>query len=202
MSSRRNKIAVPVAVLTVLGAAACSAPSKRASTPTSSSISSSSTTPTTLPSSSATLAVTPTTISPPGRVGDAVFLPGVDGTPPAQVTLVKIIDPARGADQFAAPVGSSRLVGVKLRITYGGTNPVPLDPGSATTLEDAQNNLYQPIAANIVNCPAFKPGRILPPGTSAGGCLTFDVDTGAKITEVLFTPNGQFGSVTAEWDLP
>jgi len=201
MKSRRNKVAVLVAMVIVLGTTACSASSRKASTPTSTTPAST-TTPSTLPSSTPTLAVTPTTIAPPGRVGSAVFLPGVNDSPPAQVTLVKVVDPATGADQFAAPVGSSRLVGVRLRIVFGGNGPVALDPAGDTLLQDSQGNVYQPIAANIMNCPAFTIGPMVGRGQPTVGCLTFDVDASAKLRKVLFTPNGQFGSVSAEWTLP
>jgi hypothetical protein len=124
----------------------------------------------------------------------------VNQAPAALATLVKVIDPARGADQFANPIGSSRLVGVQLMITIGVTTPTAFDVVGATLLEDANDNLYQPTAANIRNCPAFN-GPLVKPGKRKLGCLTFDVDSNAKLTELLFTPNGQFGNVSAEWDL-
>jgi hypothetical protein len=199
---------VLLATLAALGATACSAPKRRASTNSTasrSSRSSSSTTtapPTTLPSSTPTLAVTPTTISPAARVGGSVFLPGVNQDPPVQVTLVKVVNPAQGADQFSVPVGSGQFVGVQLRIVFGGTSPVTLNAAGATILEDAQGNLYQPTVANILNCPAFNNNPTVRPGKPVLGCVTFDVDPAPKITEVLFTPGGQFGNVSAEWNLP
>jgi hypothetical protein len=135
-------------------------------------------------------------------VGGSVFLPGVNQDPPVQATLVKIVDPAQGADQFSVPVGSGRFVAVQLRIVFGGTNPISFDAAGATILEDTQGNLYQPTGANVVNCPAFNVGRVVRPGKPVLGCVTFDVDPSPKISEVLFTPNGQFGNVSAEWDLP
>jgi hypothetical protein len=197
-----------VVAVVALAAAGCSAPARRSSTttaPSQSSRSASSTTtapPTTLPSSTPTLAVTPTTISPAARVGGSVFLPGVNQDPPAQVTLVKVVDPAVGADQLSAPVGSGRFVGVQLRIVFGGTSPVSFNAAADTILEDTQGNLYQPTPANIMNCPAFANGPTVRPGKPVMGCVTFDVDPSPKISEVLFTPNGQFGNVSAEWDLP
>jgi hypothetical protein len=130
-----------------------------------------------------------------------VFLPGVNQDPPVQVTLVKVVNPAQGADQFSVPVGSGRFVGVQLRIVFGGTSPVTLNAAGATILEDAQGNLYQPTVANVLNCPAFNNPTVRP-GKPVLGCVTFDVDPAPKITEVLFTPSGQFGNVSAEWNLP
>jgi hypothetical protein len=146
--------------------------------------------------------VTPTTISPSARIGGAVFLPGVNQDPPVQVTLVKVVDPAQGADQFSAPVGSGRFVGVQLQIVFGGTSPVSFNAAADTILEDAQGNLYQPAVANILNCPAFTMKPTVRPGKPVLGCVAFDVDSSPKITDVLFTPNGQFGNVSAEWELP
>ena len=205
---RAATCAALVAVVAALGATACSAPTRRASTTTTSSGSSrgsSSTTtvpPTTLPSSTPTLAVTPTTISPAARVGGSVFLPGVNQDPPVQVTLVKVVNPARGADQFSTPVGTGQFVAVQLNIVFGGTNPVSPNVADDTVLEDNQGSIYQPTVANVLNCPAFRANPTARPGKPLVGCLTFDVDSGSKISEVLFTPNGQYGNVSAEWDLP
>lgn len=184
-----------------LGASACSASQGAVATKTSSS-STSSLPASTLPSSTPTLAVTPTTISPPAHVGGAVFLPGVNDVPPARVTLVKVIDPAQGADQFATPVAGGKFVGVQLRITFGGDGPVFVDVAGDTILDDSSGDPYQPTEANIQNCPAFNLGPSVSPGATVLGCLTFQIADDTKASEITFTPNGQFGEVSAEWQIP
>jgi len=115
---------------------------------------------------------------------------------------VQVVDPAQGADQFATPVSGGRFIGVQLRITLGGDTPSVLDANGDTILDDSQGNLYQPVDANLVSCPAFNLGTFVSPGKTVLGCLSFQVATDTKIAELTFTLGGQFGNVSAEWTIP
>jgi len=207
MEMRGNRAAA-VAVtagLALSGLAACGTATQGATGTPTSTIATSATSggaSSTLPLTGATLAVTPTTLLPPAHVGGTVQVPGADPSPPAQVTLVQIIDPAQGADRFANPVSGSRFVGVQLRVVLGGTAPRFLDVNSDTILDDTQGNMYQPATANLVNCPAFNLGPTVSPGKTVLGCLTFQIGLNARIEEITFTPGGPFGNVSAEWVLP
>jgi hypothetical protein len=75
------------------------------------------------------------------------------------------------------------------------------DPAGDALIEDSQDNLYSPRPANLSSCPNFPANLTSDSSGSLTGCLTFEVATDALISDVLFTPSGQFGSVTAEWKL-
>lgn len=129
------------------------------------------------------------------------MLPALDTNPQALVTVTKVIDPAQAADQ-STPMTGGRLVAVQLRMTLGGPLRVSLDPTGDVLLDDAQGNLYVPIDTNIANCPALNFGATISPGSTVAGCVTFQLDSNATVSEITFTPGGQFGSVSAEWLVP
>jgi hypothetical protein len=201
-----RSFAAIVAVAAILCGAACSAPSRNRATTTSStasvaSTSASSTSSSTVPLTTPVLAVVPTTIAPPSRVGATVLVPSGNLGPPTQVTLVNVVDPAAGADQFAVPVAGDRYVGVRLRVVFGGTSPVQEDFAGDTSVDDSQDSSYSSTPANLQSCPAFKPGLSVSPGQTATGCVTFEVSATATIADVTFTLGGQMGSVSAEWSM-
>jgi hypothetical protein len=202
MRANRAAAVAVTAGLALSGLAACGASTQGATGSTTSTATASTAASTTRPLTNPTLAVTPTTILPPAHVGGTVQVPAADPSPPAQVTLVKVVDPAQGADRFAQPVSGGRFVGVQLRITLGGTAPRFLDVNSDTVLDDTSGNLYQPTNANLVNCPAFNLGPTVSPGASVLGCVTFQVGFDARVAAITFTPGGPFSNVSAEWVVP
>ena len=190
-----------VAIAALLGGAACASPA-RTTAATSSTVSSAPTTSTTLASTAPTVAVVPTTLAPPSHVGSLVSIPSDGVGPSAQVTVVGVVDPAGGADQFAVPVAGDRYVGVQLRVAFNGAIPLQEDLAGDTSIDDAQGSTYSSTQANLQNCSAFSPGLTLSPGKVVTGCVAFEVSATAKITDITFTPGGQLGNVSAEWDIP
>lgn len=146
--------------------------------------------------------MTPTTISPPSHVGDTVTLPATVTSEAEQVKLLRVVDPAQGADQFATPVGTGRFVAVQLQITDSGMSTTQEFPAFDTIVEDGRSTPYLPTSANVRNCPAFGTNPNISPGHSITGCVTFQLAASTPIADITFTPGGaQFGTVTAEWQL-
>jgi hypothetical protein len=54
-------------------------------------------------------------LAPPGKIGSSFDLRDGSGDT-YQVTLAKVIDPARGADQFSSPDSGKQFVGLVFRI--------------------------------------------------------------------------------------
>jgi hypothetical protein len=201
------RLIAAIAVVGMMGITACSG----SGSPSSSSRSTTTTVPGSVlggpPSSTTTtappfpvLAVTPTTIAPSASVGTTVAIPGTDRNAPELVTLLNVIDPATGADQFSTPVAGGKFVGVQIRITIGGTAITREDPSANTTVTDSQGNVYTPTPANIQTCAAIKPARSVAPGKSLTGCLTFQLESDSRVTHITYTAGGsQFGSVSADW---
>ena len=201
-SSRTRSTVLAVVVLATVGATACSAASPGSATSTSSTPAVAVAPSSTAPATPTSLAVVPTTILPAPHVGALVSIPAVAPRAPVQVTLVKFVDPAQGADRFSTPVAGGRLVGVQLQVVIGGNSIVREDLNGDTSVSDAQGNLYAPTVANLQSCPAFNPGLALKPGKAVTGCAAFQVPSNATITQVTFTPGGQFGYVSAQWRVP
>ncbi len=203
-----RSLAGTAALLATLALTACGAQSQSQSTasstsgPAASVPANSPSTTANIVASAPTAPVVPTTVQPHAHTGGTVVIPSGGFGPPAQVTLLSFVDPASGADQFAVPVAGDRFVGVRLRVTFGGTSPVQENLAGDTSIQDSQGSTYSSTQANLQGCPAFTTGLTLSPGKTATGCVTFDVSAATTITEVMFTPGGQLGNVTAEWDIP
>jgi hypothetical protein len=127
------------------------------------------------------------------------MLPATTQSPAEGVTLVKLIDPAQGADQFTTALSDDRLVGVSLWISAGKGRQTLDDPAADTQIEDGQGAIYDSRTGNLLGCPGFPSNLTTDQTGSLKGCLTFELPTSASVAEVLFTPGGQFGTVSAEW---
>jgi hypothetical protein len=144
----------------------------------------------------------PTTIQPPAHTGDTVSLTANGGSNAEQVTLVKVADPAQGADRFSTPLPGDRLVGVLLRISTGASRQTVEDPAGDTLVEDTQGTMYAPRPpSNLSGCPSFPPTFTTDSSRSLTGCVAFELAYNMGVADVLFTPGGQFGTVTAEWQV-
>lgn len=136
------------------------------------------------------------------HVGATISLKGNDGAG-ADVTLVKIVDPATGADQYTTPDSGKRFVGVQLNIKNTSTSAEQIAPDNDTTLFDSTGQSYSTDLNSLASCQAFAGGGPnLAPGESALGCETFQIPTGATIAKVEFTPSSGFANDTGEWLVP
>jgi hypothetical protein len=150
-----------------------------------------------------TRSATSTTAAVVAHVGNTLSLKSTPESSPAQVTLVKVVDPASGADQFTTPDAGKRFVGVQLRIVLGGANAASdVFPDNDTTVFDASGQSYSSDVSSLANCQSFATPLTLSPGVPALGCVSFQAPTGTKITRVQFTPASGFASVTAQWQVP
>ena len=194
-----------IAVVGMMGLAACSTGGSSSSSSTTTTqpgslLSGAPSTTTTTAPPFPVLSVTPTTIAPSASVGTTVAIPGTNRNAPEFVTLLNVIDPATGADQFSSPVAGGKFVGVQIRITVSGTATAAEDPYTDTTVTDSQGNVYTTTPANIQGCTAIKSARSIAPGKSLTGCLTFQLESDSRVAHITFTPSGaQFGSVSADW---
>ena len=192
----------PIAFLAAIPlflAAACSAPGSTpsAASSTSSTPSASKTTTTTAPAISPT--VVPTTLLPPAHVGDLVSIPAIDSSPTVQARLLTFVDPGVPAGQSSNLVDGDRYVGVQLQVSFSGGAPPQENFNNDTTVEDSQGAFYSASDVALANCPSFAASSS---AAVATGCVTFEVASDATITDVAFTPLGDFGSVSAEWGVP
>ena len=111
---------------------------------------------------------------------------------------MQFVDPALPAD-LSSPVDGDRYVAVQLQVTFTDGTPPQEDFNHDTSIEDSQGAFYSASDVAVQNCPAFPASNS---GATTTGCVTFEVASNATITDVVFTPSGDFGSVSAEWHVP
>jgi hypothetical protein len=129
--------------------------------------------------------------SAPGKIGSCFDVRDVDGNQ-ARVTLVKVIDPARGADQYTTPDNAKRFVGavIKIEALSGKGN-------AHAALIGSNRETY---AADVAWYANFRMGRFRVLGETVTRAVTFQVPDGVKVEEVQLTAGNGFSS-TARWDV-
>jgi hypothetical protein len=118
-----------------------------------------------------------------------------------RVTLVKIIDPAQGADQFSTPDPGKRFVGVVFTIKALRGSPQDEDANGDAVVVGSNGQTYTADFDNIAGYTNFSNGQInVAQGDTTTGAVVFQVPDGVKVTEVQWTTSGGFGS-TVQWDV-
>ena len=184
----RHKILTGIAIVIIFIIIASAASNKSTINTTASSSNSQNTstnTPTTKPATTA-------------KVGDTLSLKDQsDNT--MDVTLVKIVDPATGADQYTTPDNGKRFVGVQFKVANTSTNVLSEVPSNDATVFDATGQSYSSTISSLSGCADFATGAKLNTSASELGCVAFQVPIGTKITKVQFTPSSSFSNSTGEW---
>jgi len=113
------------------------------------------------------------------------------------VTLVQIIDPAPGANEFATPNNGSRFVGAKFKIT-GQSGTFSDDANNDAVIVGSDGQSYTADFDDIAGCTNFNGGDFtVTPGASSTGCVTFQVPQNVKVASVEW--GGEFGGTPATW---
>jgi hypothetical protein len=118
-----------------------------------------------------------------------------------QVTLVKVIDPARGANQFSAPDGGKRFVGLVFRIKGVTGSPQGEDANNDAVLVGANGRDYAAALDRIAGYANFDDGAIhVTPGQTVTGAVAFQVPNGVTVSTVQWTALSGFGPMV-EWNV-
>ncbi len=119
------------------------------------------------------------------------------------VTLVAVIDPAQGADQYTTPDPGKRFVGIELKIRNRSSGTDTNDANNNTTLVGSNDQDYTPDFFSLAECTNFDNGQYtLAQGQSVTGCVTFEVPTGVRITRIRYNPNSGFSTNNVSWVIP
>jgi hypothetical protein len=138
--------------------------------------------------------------APPGKVGSSFALEDGSGNT-YRVTLVKVIDPARGASQFDSPDNGKRFVGAVFTIKAVTGSPQNEDANNDAVLVGSNGQNYSADFANIVGYTNFDSGTIhVAQGDTVTGAVTFQVPDGLTVSTVQWSALSGFGSMV-EWDL-
>jgi hypothetical protein len=130
-------------------------------------------------------------------VGSAIDLKGDNGDA-IQVTLVKIVDPAKSANEYITPDTGKRYVAVQLRIVNKGSTVYDDDPQAEAKAKDALGESFDVDFADTTAGVSMDSGLKLAPGDTALGFVTFQVPAGQKVTQVQYSA-GLFGGDVAQW---
>jgi hypothetical protein len=132
------------------------------------------------------------------KVGDTIALSGFEGEK-ADVTVVKVVDHPKGADEFTAPESGKRFYAVQFRIKDTGGKAYSDSPSNGAKLVDSDGQSYQADFSDTRAGAGF-PGAVnIAPGSSGLGFITFQVPTGAKITQIQFGLDSGMADQTGQW---
>ena len=176
-----------IVVLAIIGAITSSSNPTVTTTPTSSTQSST--------ASNSNSSSTPAPSN--AKVGDTINIGGSSGL---AVALVKIFDPAQGADQYTTADAGKRFVAVELKITNNGTSSYNDDANNNATLIGSDNQSYTSDLNNVSECTNFSNGQYtLAAGESSTGCVTYQLPNGVNTTKIQFQTNSGMSGNTGEW---
>jgi hypothetical protein len=138
--------------------------------------------------------------APPGKVGSSFALADGSGNT-YRVTLVKVIDPARGAGEFDSPDSGKRFVGAVFRIKALTGSPQNEDANNDAVLVGGNGQNYSADFDDIAGYTNFDSGTIhVAQGDTVTGAVTFQVPVGVTVSKVQWSALSGFGAMV-EWDL-
>jgi hypothetical protein len=115
------------------------------------------------------------------------------------VTLLKVIDPAQGSDDFNQPDNGNRFVAAVFRLT-GVSGTSSDDSNSDASLTGGNQQVYQPDFDSIAAYTNFNDGDFnVIPGQSETGAVTFQVPDSVNVSNIQWTVG--FDSSTATWNV-
>jgi hypothetical protein len=138
--------------------------------------------------------------APPGTSGLSFDLADGSGNV-YRVTLVKVIDPARGADQFTSPGGGKRFVGLVFRIKALTGSPQNEDANNDAVIIGGNGQNYSADFDGIAGYTNFDHGAIhVAQGETVTGSVAFKVPDGVTVSKARWTALSGFGS-RVEWNV-
>ncbi|MFE1318810.1 DUF4352 domain-containing protein [Kitasatospora phosalacinea] len=133
------------------------------------------------------------------KVSDTISLKGFEKKDTADVTLVKVVDPAESANEFLQPEEGKRYVSVQFRIKATGSAAYTDTPAVGAKLIDAQGQSFDSTFAETKAGPEF-PGAVnIAPGESSLGFVTFEIPADAKVDKVQYALNSGFAEQSGQW---
>jgi hypothetical protein len=139
-----------------------------------------------------------------GSVGDTFTITGTDdndNTIKYDVTLVKVIAPAHGSDEYTTPDSGKRFVGAVFTVKDDEGNVSDEDANSDASAVGGNNQTYTADFSTIEGYTNFNHGDLnVAAGQTVTGALTFQVPEGVSVSRVLWQPGGIDNS-SATWNL-
>ena len=135
---------------------------------------------------------------PPGTIGSSFELKDGSGNL-YRVTLTKVIDPAKGENQFTVPDAGKRLVGLVFRVKALTGSPKDEDANNDAVVIGSNGQNYSADFDGIAGYTNFDHGAIhVSKGETVTGSVTFQLPKDVTVSTVQWTALSGFGS-TVEW---
>ncbi|WP_086792683.1 DUF4352 domain-containing protein [Streptomyces thermovulgaris] len=135
------------------------------------------------------------------KVGDTLTLKGMEDGSRLDVTVVKVADPAKSADEFMEPESGKRFVGVQFKLVNTGKAVYSDSPSNGARIADSEGQQFDSTIADITAGPSMSSSLTLKPGAKGLGWIVFEVPEASKIDTVQFTMDSGFADQTGEWKL-
>ncbi|MGA5818507.1 DUF4352 domain-containing protein [Kitasatospora sp. NPDC094028] len=135
------------------------------------------------------------------KIGDTIALKGMDKGNTADVTAVKVVDPAESASEYLKPAEGKHYVAVQFQIKATGAQAYSEVPASSAKVVDAQGQAYGPNLEETKAGPAFQTPTNIAPGDTGKGFVTFEVPDGMKLDKVQFALDNGFSNQTGQWKI-
>lgn len=133
------------------------------------------------------------------RLGDTIDIS--DQKTKLAVTLVKIVDPAKGADEFTVPDAGKHFIAVQVRVTNKGAAVYSDDPAAEVKVKNAAGESMS-MAFATTTAGADMPNSVdLVPGDTALGFVDFQVPDGQRIAQVQYAVISFGGDNVAQWTI-
>jgi hypothetical protein len=134
----------------------------------------------------------------PGRIGSSFELKDGSGDV-YQVTLTKVIDPARGENQVTVPDPGRRFVGLVFRVKALTGSPKDEDANNNAVAIGSDARDYPADLEGLAGYTNFDDGVLhVAQGETVTGSVTFQVPNGVTVTTVQWTALSGFGT-RVEW---
>jgi hypothetical protein len=135
---------------------------------------------------------------PPGQIGSSFELKDGNGNL-YRVALTKVIDPAKGENQFTVPDAGKRFVGLVFRVKALTGSPQDEDANNNAVIIGSNGQNYAADFGGIAGYTNFDHGAIhVSKGETVTGSVTFQLPTNVKVSTVQWTALSGFGA-TVEW---
>ncbi|MFE9976527.1 DUF4352 domain-containing protein [Streptomyces hirsutus] len=135
------------------------------------------------------------------KVGDTLTLEGFEEGSKLDVTVVKVADPAKSADEFMEPASGKRFVGVQFQLVNTGEAAYSDSPSNGAQVADSEGQQFDATFGEITAGPSMASSLKLKPGAKGLGWIVFEVPEAAKVDTVQFTMDSGFADKTGEWKL-
>jgi hypothetical protein len=134
----------------------------------------------------------------PAKVGDTIALKDGEGNS-VDVTVVQVVDPTSGANQFNTPKAGNRWIAIQWRVTNKGSAVVDRTPNHNSNVIDEQGQQFGSTYGETTAGPAFASSVQIPAGSSRLGFVTYEVPEASKIVDIQFGFSGADSDQVGQW---